>query len=79
MWETAGVLGLDPRPYAFHQLKMMRDGRETESWDRLSYLLAAYFGSKGVKNVTMEQFHKFHMKAKPAFTTDNLKSLKGQF
>ncbi len=72
-------MGIDPRPFTFHQLVLMRTAYENEQWDRLSYTLAVQMSAKGVKNVTSEQFHKFKATIKPQMTTDALRSLKGHF
>jgi hypothetical protein len=79
IWEAAGIVGLDPSPFSFHQIMLMRKGCEGERWDRLSYELAVYMSSKGAKNITVEQFHKFKMEQKPQMTTDALRALKGNF
>lgn len=68
---------MDPRPFKYHQLMMMREGSERESWDRLAYWCAIYSSAKGAKNVKIESYHKFEMAAKPQMTKEHLHSLKG--
>ena len=38
IWEYAGYLGLDPRPYTLRQLDVMVRARRREAWERISWL-----------------------------------------
>ena len=79
MWESAGILGILPHSLSFHQLATMREAFERERWDRLAYDLAINASSRGAKNITVKQFHKFYQDNKSDLTTDKLRSLKGHF
>lgn len=81
IWESAGILKIDPRPFKFHQLLMMREGCENEYWDRLSYLIGVYLSSQGNKNVKINDFHKFKMAVKEerSMSKEELHSLKSYF
>ena len=69
---------MDPRPFKFHQLMIMREASERESWDRHSHWCATYVAAKGAKNVKMSSFHKFEMEdVTQQMTKEHLHSLKG--
>jgi len=70
---------LDPRPFSFHQLVMMRKGCENENWDRLAYEMSILVTMNGNKNVDMNKFHKFKQQVDQSITRDELKNLKHFF
>ena len=63
IYETAGVVGIDPRPFTFRELTLMRTGKEKEEWERLSFSLANQAAFQGAKKVKIESFNKFDMKS----------------
>jgi hypothetical protein len=79
IWESAGVLKLDPRPFQFYQLMAMRHGCEFEAWDRLAFSTAYAASFVGVKKVKMEHYHKFLAETNKSSTVDEIKALKGYF
>ena len=69
---------MDPSPFKFHQLMVMREAVERESWDRHAHWCAIYDSGQGAKNVTMSSYHKFEMDLnKPQMSKEHLHSLKG--
>jgi len=40
----------------------MREGKEQEMWERLSFQLANQAAFQGAKNIKVEQFNKFDMR-----------------
>ena len=57
----------------------MRRGFEFEEWDRLSFSTAYAASFVGVKNVKLENYHKFLIDAKKGMSKDELQSLKKYF
>ncbi len=73
------MLGIDPRPFQFYQVMLMRHGREFESWDRLAFSTAYAASFVGVKNVKVENYHKFMIKKPKGIKRDELEKLKRYF
>ena len=57
---------------------MMRKGKETEEWDRFSFLIANVASIAGAKDVKADDFHKYRMQYK-GLTQSNMKDLKQHF
>jgi hypothetical protein len=60
----------------------MREGREREHWDRLSFDMYQRAALKGVKDIDPISYHKFEMgnsKSSKSLTKETLHNLKGVF
>ncbi len=59
----------------------MREGCESESWDRLAYFIGVYLASQGNKNINVDSFHKFRQQKEKdsSITKEELHSLKSHF
>jgi hypothetical protein len=79
IWESAGVLGIDPMPLQFYQVMAMRHGREFESWDRLAFATAYAAAFAGVKKSKFENYHKFLIDTKKSSTVEEIQALKNYF
>jgi len=60
----------------------MREGREREHWDRLSFDMYQRAALKGVKDIDANTYHKFeaaNSRAKKSLNKETLHNLKGMF
>jgi hypothetical protein len=69
-------------PFTLWQLSKMREGREREQWDRLSFDMYQRAALKGVKDIDANTYHKFeaaNSRAKKSLNKETLHNLKGMF
>ncbi|MGE0606565.1 MAG: hypothetical protein AB7O62_05500 [Pirellulales bacterium] len=45
IYELAGIVGVDPSPFTLRELAWMAEGRQRESWNHTSQVLAMLFNA----------------------------------
>jgi hypothetical protein len=55
----AGVIPIDPRPFSFWEVLMMKEGAERERWDRLSLMTSSLVNCHVKERVKWQSFHKY--------------------
>ena len=73
----AGVVGIDPRPFSFWQLTIMKEGAERERWDRLAVQTTALVNCHVSKPVKFESFHKYESEKKNEESSLKAKNIRG--
>lgn len=84
IFELAGFLGLDPRPWSLRELATMARGRAARQWDHTASLLAMTANvhrdvKKNRRGFHPSAFHPFMRRRRRGTTPAALRSLKGLF
>lgn len=75
-------MGLEPWDFTFWQLVYLREGKEREEWERLSFMMTTISAIAGNKNAKIEDFNKFSIleeEKKPKDTKSAMASLRHHF
>jgi len=83
IFELAGFVGLDPRPFTLRELSQMAHGRAARAWDHTASTLAmlanVHRDPKRSRTCAPIDFHPFERRRRRGTSPAALRSLKGLF